>query len=78
MSYTGKLQLLYELRCSTCKNFFVYCSRSRGDFRCYKCKAGHGTLEDVEKELAEMPEEELAEFKKEIAEYEAEQKKSKK
>lgn len=65
------LKLLYELRCIKCNNYYLYCSRSGGDFRCINCKGGH-SLEEVQLELDTMSDEERESFEKDIEEYEKE------
>ena len=59
------------MKCSMCDNEFIYCIKSGRDFRCYDCKAGM-TPEEVEKELANMSEEERMSFMEDIREYEKE------
>ena len=64
-------KILIELRCKQCSKHFLYCRKSGPDFRCKLCKNGQ-TLEDVEKELAEMDHEEYQSFMDDIKEYEDE------
>jgi len=60
--------LIYEFKCK-CGKYFLYSLRDGPDFRCYGCKS-NTTLEDVEKELREMSEEEYQSFMQDIEEYE--------
>lgn len=62
---------LFEMRCKQCNNFFLYHGKQGQDFRCYNCRKGM-TLEEVEKELAEMSKEEYESFMQDIKEYEDE------
>lgn len=64
-------ELLFEFRCKLCDNYFLYCTHSGNDFRCYDCKKGM-TLDDAKKELEEMSEEEYQSFISDIKEYEKE------
>jgi hypothetical protein len=65
--------LLFAINCKLCKNEFVYCIHAGNDFRCYECKKKkYTTVEDIEKELREMPKEEFDQFMQEIREYEEE------
>ena len=65
------IKLLFAIKCKICKNEFIYCIRSRNDFRCYNCKKGQ-SVEAVQKEFQEMSSEEYQSFVKDIAEYEME------
>jgi hypothetical protein len=65
--------LLFAIKCKLCHNEFVYCLRAGNDFRCYNCKKRKNiSLEDIEKELREMPQEEFDQFMQDIDEYEEE------
>lgn len=65
--------LLFAIKCKLCHNEFVYCINAGNDFRCYECKKKkYTTLEDIEKELREMPREEFDQFMQDIKEYEEE------
>lgn len=70
--------LLIEIKCKGCRRYFLYHRKQGQDFRCYDCRRGT-TLEDVEKELAEMSQEEYQSFMDDIKEYqdELEKKRSK-
>jgi hypothetical protein len=70
--------LLFAIRCTMCDNEFVYCLRSGKDFRCYSCKQNKVTVEDIQKELSEMPKEEYQSFMEDIKEYEDELEKKRK
>lgn len=59
------------MRCKQCKRYFLYHRKQGQDFRCYDCRRGT-TLEDVEKELAEMSQEEYQSFMDDIKEYQDE------
>lgn len=72
---TKRREILFPRKCKICKKEFVYCLRSGSDFRCYECKQNLMTLEDVEKELANMSDEEYQSFMDDIREYEDSQKK---
>jgi hypothetical protein len=51
----------------------VYCIHAGNDFRCYDCKKKkYTTVEDIEKELRDMPKEEFDSFMQDIKEYEEE------
>lgn len=63
--------LLFEMRCKDCRRYFLYHRKQGQDFRCYDCRRGT-TLEDVEKELAEMSQEEYDSFMQDIKEYQDE------
>lgn len=63
--------ILFEMKCSLCGKYFVYCLVARNDFRCYDCKKGQ-SVEAVEKELKEMSKEEYESFMEDIREYESE------
>ena len=63
--------ILFELRCKTCNNFYLYHPRCGNDFRCNKCKKGQ-TLEEVQKEIEEMDKEEYQLFIDDIKEYQDE------
>lgn len=67
-------QILFEMKCKSCEDYFLYHPKQLQDFRCYKCRKGM-TLEEVEKELAEMSKEEYNSFMQDIKEYEEEIKK---
>jgi len=69
-------QILFEIKCKACKKLFLYHPRQGQDFRCYNCRKG-ATLEEVEKELAEMSKEEYDSFMQDIEEYKEELKKKK-
>ena len=69
-------QILFEIKCKACKKLFLYHPRQRQDFRCYNCRKGT-TLEEVEKELAEMSKEEYDSFMQDIEEYKEELRKKK-
>jgi len=73
-----KNDLLFEMKCKDCRNYFLYHRKQGQDFRCYNCRKGT-ILEDVEKELAEMSNEEYQSFMQDIKEYqdELEEKRSK-
>lgn len=64
-------ELLFEMRCKSCRGYFLYHRKQGQDFRCYDCRRGT-TLEDVEKELAEMSQEEYQSFMDDIKEYQDE------
>lgn len=65
--------LLFAMKCKLCDNEFIYCVKSRNDYRCYKCKDKmHMTVEDVQKEMKEMDKEEVMSFLEDIKEYEKE------
>lgn len=65
--------LLFAIKCKLCKKEFVYCIHSKNDFRCYDCKKKkYTTVEDIEKELREMHQEEYELFMQDIKEYEEE------
>jgi len=72
-----KRQLLFAIKCKICNNEFVYCLKSGKDFRCYDCKKNSMTVEEVEKELEEMSDEEYQSFMDDIKEYEEEVNKKK-
>lgn len=63
-----KRVLLIPIKCKLCKKEFIYCIRSRKDRRCYDCKKGT-TIEEVQKELEEMSDEEYQSFMDDIEEY---------
>lgn len=64
---------LFAIKCKLCNNEFVYCLHAGNDFRCYSCKKKkYVSVEDIEKELREMPKEEFDQFMQEIKEYEEE------
>ena len=63
--------MFIELRCKLCSKFYLY-HRSYGhDFRCTKCKKGQ-TVEEVQKEIEEMDQEEYQSFMDDIKEYQDE------
>lgn len=64
-------KLLFEMRCKSCKRYFLYHRKQGQDFRCYDCRRGT-TVEEVEKELAEMSQEEYESFMQDIKEYQDE------
>lgn len=64
-----KKDILFEMKCKSCKKYFLYCMRNGNDYRCYDCRKGI-TVEAVQKELEEMPKEEYDSFLEEIKEYE--------
>ena len=65
--------LLFAIKCKLCHNEFVYCIHAGNDFRCYDCKKKkYTTVEDIEKELRDMPKEEFDSFMQDIKEYEEE------
>ena len=63
--------ILFELRCKTCNNFYLYHPRCGNDFRCTQCKRGE-SVEAVQKEIEEMSQEEYQSFMDDIKEYEDE------
>jgi hypothetical protein len=71
--------LLFEMKCKDCNGYFLYHKKQGSDFRCYNCRRGTA-LEEVEKELAEMSEEEYQSFMQDIKDYqnELEEKRNKK
>lgn len=65
--------LLHEFRCRLCRSYFLYDRKRGNDFRCDKCrKVNAMTVEEVEKELKEMSDEEFHSFMDDIEEYEKE------
>lgn len=69
----SKDNFLFAIKCKLCKNEFIYCLHSKNDFRCYECKKKkYTTVEEIEKELKEMPKEEFESFLQDIKEYEEE------
>lgn len=73
MIFKESANLLFAIKCRLCNNEFVYCVKSRDDYRCYNCKKKqHMTVEDVQKELKEMDKEEVMSFLEDIKEYEKE------
>lgn len=65
---------LFEIKCKTCKKYFLYHFRNGNDFRCYNCRRGV-SVEAIQKELEEMSEEEYQSFVQDIKEYEKQIKK---
>jgi hypothetical protein len=65
-----KDRILFEMKCKECRRYFLYHRRQGQDFRCYDCR--RKALDEVEKELAEMSEEEYQLFMDDIKEYQDE------
>ena len=63
-------EILFEMKCKECKRYFLYHRKQGQDFRCYHCR--RGALDEVEKELAEMSDEEYQLFMDDIKEYQDE------
>jgi len=60
--------IIKNFNCTACNKEFIWCWKQYNDFRCEKCRKGM-TLEEVEKELEEMSEEEYQSFIDDIEEY---------
>jgi len=61
-------RVLKSFNCKSCSKEFIWCWKQYGDFRCQTCR-GVMTVEEVEKELAEMSAEEYQSFMDDIEEY---------
>ncbi len=69
MSYEKFNKILKEIRCKNCSSFFLWCWKRGSDFRCDRCRNKGCSVEEVEKELAEMSTEEYQEIMNDIEEY---------